>query len=124
MAGREGLIDTAVKTANSGYLQRCLIKNMEVCMRLILFSRVLASNMMILLGMQMGLLFNSGLFCASFFFFVFTKFRYGEDSIDVVKSRWLKEFHFQASNLGSVSTKYQLGQVFFFSWASVSDSLG
>jgi DNA-directed RNA polymerase I subunit RPA1 len=26
MAGREGLIDTAVKTARSGYLQRCLIK--------------------------------------------------------------------------------------------------
>lgn len=29
MAGREGLIDTAVKTANSGYLQRCLAKHME-----------------------------------------------------------------------------------------------
>lgn len=29
MAGREGLIDTAVKTANSGYLQRCLVKHME-----------------------------------------------------------------------------------------------
>lgn len=29
MAGREGLIDTAVKTANSGYLQRCFVKAME-----------------------------------------------------------------------------------------------
>lgn len=29
MAGREGLIDTAVKTANSGYLQRRLVKTME-----------------------------------------------------------------------------------------------
>lgn len=29
MAGREGLIDTAVKTARSGYLQRCIIKVME-----------------------------------------------------------------------------------------------
>ncbi|KAF7684268.1 DNA-directed RNA polymerase I subunit rpa1 [Astathelohania contejeani] len=29
MAGREGLIDTAVKTARSGYLQRCLIKHLE-----------------------------------------------------------------------------------------------
>mmetsp|Transcript_30287 Transcript_30287/g.25557 ORF Transcript_30287/g.25557 Transcript_30287/m.25557 type:complete len:107 (+) Transcript_30287:1717-2037(+) len=29
MAGREGLIDTAIKTANSGYLQRCIIKGME-----------------------------------------------------------------------------------------------
>ncbi|XP_017771574.1 PREDICTED: DNA-directed RNA polymerase I subunit RPA1 [Nicrophorus vespilloides] len=29
MAGREGLIDTAVKTSRSGYLQRCLIKSLE-----------------------------------------------------------------------------------------------
>ncbi|GME92146.1 unnamed protein product [[Candida] boidinii] len=29
MAGREGLIDTAVKTARSGYLQRCLTKQLE-----------------------------------------------------------------------------------------------
>ena len=29
MGGREGLIDTAVKTSRSGYLQRCLIKLLE-----------------------------------------------------------------------------------------------
>ena len=29
MAGREGLVDTAVKTSRSGYLQRCLMKHME-----------------------------------------------------------------------------------------------
>ena len=29
MAGREGLIDTAVKTSRSGYLQRCLTKQLE-----------------------------------------------------------------------------------------------
>lgn len=29
MSGREGLVDTAVKTARSGYLQRCLIKHLE-----------------------------------------------------------------------------------------------
>lgn len=29
MAGREGLIDTAVKTSRSGHLQRCLIKGLE-----------------------------------------------------------------------------------------------
>jgi DNA-directed RNA polymerase II subunit RPB1 len=29
MAGREGLIDTAVKTAETGYIQRRLIKAME-----------------------------------------------------------------------------------------------
>jgi len=27
MAGREGLIDTALKTPRSGYLQRCLVKH-------------------------------------------------------------------------------------------------
>ena len=30
MAGREGLVDTAVKTSRSGYLQRCLVKNLKV----------------------------------------------------------------------------------------------
>lgn len=30
MAGREGLVDTAVKTSRSGYLQRCLVKHLEV----------------------------------------------------------------------------------------------
>ncbi|KAG6371772.1 hypothetical protein JVT61DRAFT_9127 [Boletus reticuloceps] len=29
MAGREGLIDTAVKTAETGYIQHCLIKVLE-----------------------------------------------------------------------------------------------
>ena len=29
MGGREGLIDTAVKTAETGYIQRRLVKSME-----------------------------------------------------------------------------------------------
>ncbi|PIL22892.1 hypothetical protein GSI_15588 [Ganoderma sinense ZZ0214-1] len=29
MAGREGLIDTAVKTVETGYIQRCLVKALE-----------------------------------------------------------------------------------------------
>jgi DNA-directed RNA polymerase beta' subunit len=29
MSGREGLIDTAVKTADTGYIQRQLVKSME-----------------------------------------------------------------------------------------------
>ena len=29
MAGREGLVDTAVKTAETGYMQRRLVKCME-----------------------------------------------------------------------------------------------
>ena len=31
MGGREGLIDTAVKTSETGYLQRKLVKAMEDC---------------------------------------------------------------------------------------------
>ncbi|KAL9051276.1 MAG: hypothetical protein Q9162_006119 [Coniocarpon cinnabarinum] len=31
MSGREGLVDTAVKTSRSGYLQRCVIKGLEGC---------------------------------------------------------------------------------------------
>ena len=43
MAGREGLIDTAVKTAETGYIQRKLIKSMEdvvvqVCSSFLLFA--------------------------------------------------------------------------------------
>ena len=30
-SGREGLIDTAVKTAETGYIQRRLVKSMEAC---------------------------------------------------------------------------------------------
>ena len=29
MAGREGLVDTAVKTAETGYMQRRLVKSLE-----------------------------------------------------------------------------------------------
>ena len=29
MSGQEGLVDTAVKTSRSGYLQRCIVKHME-----------------------------------------------------------------------------------------------
>ena len=32
MGGREGLIDTAVKTSTTGYLQRRLVKSMESVM--------------------------------------------------------------------------------------------
>lgn len=37
MAGREGLVDTAVKTAETGYMQRRLVKCLEVKMLIIFF---------------------------------------------------------------------------------------
>ena len=71
MAGREGLIDTAVKTSRSGYLQRCLIKLLE------------------------GLVVNYDQTVRDSDGSV-VQFQYGEDSMDVCKSQvkqehdWLK----------------------------------
>ncbi|EAN34047.1 RNA polymerase Rpb1 domain 5 protein [Theileria parva strain Muguga] len=66
MSGREGLVDTCVKTAKSGYLQRCVLKAMEdviVCYD----STVRDSNCNII------------------------QFKYGEDGIDVCKSSYLSQ---------------------------------
>ncbi|KAF3925482.1 hypothetical protein AA313_de0200270 [Arthrobotrys entomopaga] len=73
MAGREGLIDTAVKTSRSGYLQRCLIKGMEG-IRTHYDSSVRDSD---------GSL---------------VQFLYGEDGIDIGKQAHLSDFAFHARN--------------------------
>ncbi|KAM0672032.1 subunit beta' of DNA-directed RNA polymerase [Ordospora colligata] len=72
MAGREGLIDTAVKTANSGYLQRCLVKHMER-MKVEYDMSVRAENTTI-------------------------QFMYGEDGIDSTKASYLEQFEFYKQN--------------------------
>ncbi|KAI1280611.1 DNA-directed RNA polymerase I subunit RPA1 [Halotydeus destructor] len=64
MAGREGLIDTAVKTSRSGYLQRCLIKHLE------------------------GLKVNYDLTVRDSDGSV-VQFQYGEDGLDISKSQLL-----------------------------------
>lgn len=66
MSGREGLLDTSLKTANSGYLQRCLIKHMEG-IRLHYDHTVRDSDDSVV------------------------QFIYGDDGIDPSKSRWLTE---------------------------------
>lgn len=73
MAGREGLIDTAVKTSRSGYLQRCLIKGMEG-LRTEYDSSVRDSD-----GTMI-------------------QFLYGEDGLDVTKQKHLTDFKFLAEN--------------------------
>ena len=79
MAGREGLIDTAVKTSRSGYLQRCLIKLLE------------------------GLVVNYDLTVRDSDGSV-VQFQYGEDSLDVCKSQYLKlpQLDFLVDNRASV----------------------
>ncbi|KAI9710863.1 MAG: hypothetical protein M1812_007315 [Candelaria pacifica] len=77
MAGREGLIDTAVKTSRSGYLQRCLIKGMEG-LKVEYDDSVRDSD-----GSMV-------------------QFLYGEDGVDVTKSKHLTDFKFLAENFLSL----------------------
>lgn len=74
MAGREGLIDTAVKTSRSGYLQRCLIKHME-SLKVQYDGTVRDSDGTVV------------------------QFLYGEDGLDVIKQKYLGKFDFLEHNL-------------------------
>ncbi|VDK70924.1 unnamed protein product [Onchocerca ochengi] len=76
MAGREGLIDTAVKTSRSGYLQRCIVKHLE------------------------GLVAQYDSTVRDHDGSV-VQFRYGEDGMDVCKSTFMnsKQFDFLADNM-------------------------
>ncbi|KAH8684913.1 hypothetical protein BGZ60DRAFT_443218 [Tricladium varicosporioides] len=84
MAGREGLIDTAVKTSRSGYLQRCLIKGMEG-LKVEYDTSVRDSD-----GSMV-------------------QFLYGEDGLDVTKQMHLKDFRFLLQNLNSELTQLNYG---------------
>ncbi|KAI8918337.1 hypothetical protein DFJ77DRAFT_547101 [Powellomyces hirtus] len=81
MAGREGLIDTAVKTSRSGYLQRCLIKPLEG-LRVHYDHTVRDSDGSVV------------------------QFHYGEDSLDVTKQKSLKKFDFCAMNYRALVHRY------------------
>lgn len=84
MAGREGLIDTAVKTSRSGYLQRCLIKGMEG-LRVEYDTSVRDSD-----GSMV-------------------QFLYGEDGLDVTKQKHLTDFKFLLQNITSELTHLSYG---------------
>ncbi|KIH42537.1 hypothetical protein ANCDUO_27478 [Ancylostoma duodenale] len=79
MAGREGLIDTAVKTSRSGYLQRCLIKHLEG-LKIHYDGTVRDHDGSVV------------------------QFRYGEDGLDVIKASYVnpKTFPFLKDNLDAV----------------------
>ncbi|RDW85717.1 DNA-directed RNA polymerase subunit [Coleophoma crateriformis] len=85
MAGREGLIDTAVKTSRSGYLQRCLIKGMEG-LKVEYDTSVRDSD-----GSMV-------------------QFLYGEDGLDVTKQKHLTDFKFLLENLQSELSQLQYGE--------------
>ncbi|GMF49967.1 unnamed protein product [Phytophthora fragariaefolia] len=92
MAGREGLVDTAVKTSRSGYLQRCLIKHLEDLQ--VGYDHTVRNS-------------DGGVI----------QFLYGEDGIDPVQSALLSgkdaQFDFQAMNHRSISHKYGINAKFF-----------
>lgn len=85
MAGREGLIDTAVKTSRSGYLQRCLIKQLE--------------------GVQVT--YDNSVRDSDG---TLIQFMYGGDAVDVIKESHLTKFQFCAENFESLLQKHQPGE--------------
>ncbi|MCJ1473648.1 hypothetical protein MMC13_002299 [Lambiella insularis] len=87
MAGREGLIDTAVKTSRSGYLQRCLIKGMEG-LKVEYDTSVRNSD-----GSMV-------------------QFLYGEDGLDVSKQKHLTDFKFLAENYLSIFAQLNVKEEF------------
>lgn len=80
MAGREGLIDTAVKTSRSGYLQRCLIKGLESLV--VKYDNTVRDSD------------NS-----------IVSFMYGDDGVDVMNNRFLDKFKFLEANHRSLPNK-------------------
>jgi len=84
MAGREGLVDTAVKTSRSGYLQRCLIKNLETLR--IHYDNTVRDN-------------ADG---------SVVQFFYGEDGIDVMGVSYMKQFGFLAKNAARFAQQLDL----------------
>ncbi|CCF60409.1 hypothetical protein KAFR_0K00540 [Kazachstania africana CBS 2517] len=81
MAGREGLIDTAVKTASSGYLQRCLTKQLE--------------------GVHVS--YDNSIRDADG---TLIQMLYGGDAIDVTKESHLTKFNFCLENYDALLKKY------------------
>ncbi|XP_066483326.1 DNA-directed RNA polymerase I subunit RPA1 [Tiliqua scincoides] len=88
MAGREGLVDTAVKTSRSGYLQRCIIKHLE------------------------GLIVHYDLTVRDSDGSV-VQFLYGEDGLDIPKTQFLqsKQFPFIAENHKAIEKSKHMDEV-------------
>jgi DNA-directed RNA polymerase I subunit RPA1 len=86
MAGREGLVDTAVKTSKSGYMQRCLVKGMEGLM----------------VSYDNSVRDSDG---------SIVQFAYGEDCVDPLKTKYLKNFEFIAQNTEALLAKYNYKSV-------------
>ncbi|XP_078740968.1 DNA-directed RNA polymerase I subunit RPA1-like, partial [Lampetra fluviatilis] len=112
MAGREGLVDTAVKTSRSGYLQRCLIKHLEgLVVQYDLTVRDSDGSVVQFLYGEDGQDISRSQFLrkAQFPFLArnhgpLVQFLYGEDGQDISRSQFLRkaQFPFLARNHGVV----------------------
>ncbi|KXH42023.1 RNA polymerase Rpb1 [Colletotrichum nymphaeae SA-01] len=98
MAGREGLIDTAVKTSRSGYLQRCIIKGME----------------------GLTVTYDSTVRDADG---TLVQFLYGEDGLDPTKQKYLTDFSFILRNVGSESAQLNFSNGFREQFAGTKDEI-
>jgi DNA-directed RNA polymerase I subunit RPA1 len=80
----EGLVDTTVKTSRSGYLQRCLVKNLE-SLRISYDGTVrdVCDGSVVQLS-------------------------YGDDGLDVTKVSYMKQTEFMAANASSLARKLGL----------------
>ena len=90
MAGREGLVDTAVKTSRSGYLQRCLVKHLE--------------DLHVAYDYTVRDCDGS-----------VVQFTYGEDGLDALHTQYLsgdaKQFDFLALNKDALAYKYNVPDI-------------
>ncbi|EQB61162.1 dna-directed rna polymerase i subunit [Vairimorpha apis BRL 01] len=82
MAGREGLIDTAVKTSRSGYLQRCLIKHLE--------GLKVEYDLSVRMGKKI------------------IQYIYGEDGLDFTKSSFIHKIQFFKDNMSNIKCNENL----------------
>ncbi|XP_077464970.1 DNA-directed RNA polymerase I subunit RPA1 [Stigmatopora argus] len=88
MAGREGLVDTAVKTSRSGYLQRCIIKHLEG----------------LVVQYDLTVRDSDG---------SLIQFLYGEDGLDIPKTQFLqpRQFPFIEDNFEVIRKSHHLDKV-------------
>ncbi|XP_069779752.1 DNA-directed RNA polymerase I subunit RPA1 isoform X2 [Narcine bancroftii] len=88
MAGREGLVDTAVKTSRSGYLQRCIIKHLEG----------------LVVQYDLTVRDSDG---------SIVQFLYGEDGLDIPKTQFLQQeqFPFITDNYEVIKKSKHLDEV-------------
>jgi len=102
MGGREGLVDTAVKTANTGYMQRQLVKAFEACI-LTATKTVMEENRTIV------------------------QFRYGEDGMDPMcvercPFEWLAYSNTQMKDLATLGTGHKMHKVWYRMMVTTRDS--